>query len=410
MRSILLALFCWFLFIGFLHSQTDIIDNHAIKSDTSIIIQQNDTVRQVDLIDIMSNWFNITNTDAKREKGKIRFTLFPTSSVASGDKVVFTSFNVTFLAGDKKTTNISTIYFIPYLWVGGQYGFMVQPNIWLRNNNWNFVGDYFILNYPQNTWGLGGDSPDENEVLIDYKHLRFHQNALVGIFPHFAIGLGYAFDNHYDISIDSADLSLISPNELVIEDLNSLSSGLTLPIVLDTRYNSLNPQQGVFFSLTYSFYDPIFGSDDRWQSLFIDARKYFPISGKKNTVLAFRSYYWTILSGKAPYLDLPANRWEPASGSATRGISQNRYRSNAIMYYESEYRFGISRNGLWGAVIFASVTAPSQYGTQQFMYWHPAAGAGIRLKFNKYSRTNITLDFGFSKGYKSVYLNIGEAF
>jgi len=163
-------------------------------------------------------------------------------------------------------------------------------------------------------------------------------------------------------------------------------------------------------SFTYSFYDPVFGSDDRWQSIFYDMRKYFHIPGTKHNILAMRSYYWTILSGKPPYLDLPANRWEPISGSASRGIKQNRYRSNAILYFESEYRFGITKNGLIGGVVFANVTAPSQYETQNFLYWHPAAGTGIRLKFNKFSNTNVALDFGFSKGFASVYLNIGEAF
>ena len=97
-------------------------------------------------------------------------------------------------------------------------------------------------------------------------------------------------------------------------------------------------------------------------------------------------------------------------GSSSRGIRQNRYRSNALLYFESEYRFGITANGFLGGVLFASVTSASEYETQQFKYWHPSAGTGIRLKFNKYSNTNVTFDFGFSKEFASVYLNIGEAF
>jgi hypothetical protein len=107
---------------------------------------------------------------------------------------------------------------------------------------------------------------------------------------------------------------------------------------------------------------------------------------------------------------LPANRWEPSAGSASRGIAQNRYRSNAILYGESEYRFGLTTNGLLGGIIFANITSASEYDTQDYQYWHPAAGFGIRVKLNKYSRTNVALDLGFSKGYQSLYLNIGEAF
>ena len=191
---------------------------------------------------------------------------------------------------------------------------------------------------------------------------------------------------------------------------NTTSSGWVLPFLYDTRHNSVNPQKGFTSYFTYSFYLPGLGSDDSWQSLFWDVRKYFSLPAAKYRILAFRGYYWTITAGNPPYLDLPANRWEPIPGSASRGIKQNRYRSNAILYFESEYRFGLSANGLWGGVAFASVTGPSEYKTQQFVNWHPAGGLGVRMKFNKYSNTNVTFDVGVSKGFATVYLNIGEAF
>jgi hypothetical protein len=39
-----------------------------------------------------------------------------------------------------------------------------------------------------------------------------------------------------------------------------------------------------------------------------------------------------------------------------------------------------------------------------------AGGGGLRLKLNKFSRTNIVLDYAFSNGYQTYYLNIGETF
>jgi hypothetical protein len=107
---------------------------------------------------------------------------------------------------------------------------------------------------------------------------------------------------------------------------------------------------------------------------------------------------------------LPSVRWEPTPGQASRGIQQNRYKSNAMIDLETEYRFGITDNGFIGGVVFGSLNSVSEYESQQFLYWHPAGGAGVRMKFNKYSDTNIGLDFAFSKGFASVYLFIGEAF
>jgi outer membrane protein assembly factor BamA len=401
MKSFVFALCLFYCATPLLSAQSADSLNKAIVADS---------IRQVDLVDYLNKIFKVRDFEEKREQSKVRFSLFPSTSGISGDKTVFTSFNVAFLLGDLSNTNVSNIYFYPYIGFGGQYGFQVQPNIWLRNNSWKFSGDYFILKYPQYTWGLGGNTPDENKTLVDYNHLRIHQSALKGVVPHFSVGLGYAYDYHFNIMVEESKYSGTVIGHMSEPTDHSVSSGLTLPILYDSRRNALNAQQGFMASFTYSFYDPVFGSDDRWQSIYLDLRKYFHVPGAKNNILAFRSYYWTILSGAPPYLDLPANRWEPISGSASRGIKQNRYRSNAILYFESEYRFGITENGLIGGVVFANVISASDYETHNFSYWHPAAGTGIRMKFNKFSNTNIAFDFGLSKGFASVYLTIGEAF
>jgi hypothetical protein len=56
-----------------------------------------------------------------------------------------------------------------------------------------------------------------------------------------------------------------------------------------------------------------------------------------------------------------------------------------MLYGEAEQRFKLSSNGLIGAVVFANITSVSEFNSQQFKYWHPGAGFGLQLKFNKYS-------------------------
>jgi hypothetical protein len=410
MKPLLLALLILFGAVSLIYSQQ--VDTISVNElhDSISLLNKIDSVRQVDLVDYLVKIFRIKNSEERRNDRKVRFSLFPSRSAAGGDKTAFTSFNIAFLLGDIKDTKVSNIYFYPYIGFEGQYGFQVQPNLWLKKNSWNFIGEYFMLNYPQNTWGLGGNSQEENLTMIDYDHTRIHQNVMKGILPNFSIGLGYAYDKHYNISVEESDYSSIIEGYMPENKDYTISSGLTFPIMYDLRRNQLNPQNGFMTSLTYSYYHPFLGSDDKWQSLFVDARKYFLLRGRLHQILAIRGYYWTIVSGNTPYLDFPANRWEPVPGSASRGIRQNRYRSNALLYFESEYRFGITANGFLGGVIFANLTSASEYDTQHFKYWHPAAGTGIRLKFNKYSNTNVTFDAGFSKEFWSVYLNIGEAF
>lgn len=407
MKIYLLLIFFTLYTLNLLHAQQ--ADNTLLipKTDSAANIALDDSVKPVDLVDYLVKWLKIKNSEEKRDNRKIRFTLFPTTS--SSGKTSFTSFNASFLlGGDETNTNRSTIYFYPYIGFGGQYGFDVQSFVWYPQNRWNFIGEYFIHKYPQNTWGLGGNSPDGHETLIDYQQLRIHQKSMKEIWPHFFAGAGYSLDQHFNIQVEEGEMS--EEFSGYFPDKNSISSGIVIPMKYDSRHSSVNPKQGFMADLTISFFTPVLGSDEKWQSLFLDVRKYFPILTRNPGILAVRSYYWTVISGKAPFLDLPAVRWEPTPGQSSRGIQQNRYRSNALLDFESEYRFGITDNGFWGGVVFGSITSASEYDTQHFLYWHPAGGVGVRMKFNKYSDTNIGFDVAVSKGFVNVYLFIGEAF
>ncbi|MBC7845225.1 MAG: BamA/TamA family outer membrane protein [Flavobacterium sp.] len=386
-----------------------VLEVAAQDKDTYFITPKNDTIIQKDGVDYLIQLFKINRSQEKIQNKKINFSFFPTDARNAGERVLVSSFNATFLLGDKSNTNNSTIYLIPYISFNKQYGIELYPTIWLKENSWNFVGEYFALNFPQDTWGLGGNTPESNETLVDGKQIRFHQNILKGIFPNLAVGLGYQFDQHYELQIKDSNINTDNPEFPEATTGKSISSGLSLPIVYDNRKNIINPQRGFYSSFTYLYNSPALGSDNKWQSVFLDVRKYFSIPYARS-VLGFRSYYWSIVSGKVPYFDLPSTRSEPITGMSSRGIQKNRYRSNAMLFFESEYRFNITQNGFVGGVLFANTTSASEYATQHFKHWQPAIGTGVRLKFNKYTKVNVALDFGISKDYASVYLNIGEAF
>jgi hypothetical protein len=85
-----------------------------------------------------------------------------------------------------------------------------------------------------------------------------------------------------------------------------------------------------------------------------------------------------------------------------------------MIYGESEFRFQISKNGLFGGVTFVNFTTasnPLPYSNQPlFNTVAPGYGAGLRIKMNKIDRTNITADYGRSQGFSGIYLNIRETF
>jgi hypothetical protein len=153
------------------------------------------------------------------------------------------------------------------------------------------------------------------------------------------------------------------------------------------------------------------GSDDNWQSLIIDAREYLKFPGSTRNVLAFWSYDWfTVGNGNPPYLLLPSTGWDAYSNTG-RGYIQGRYRSKDMLYLESEYRFGITANGLLGGVVFANAQSFSEPSSGQFSYLIPGYGAGVRISLNKFSRTNLCVDYGWGiHGSGGFFVNLGEVF
>lgn len=373
-----------------------------------------DTSGQRDIIGVIlkaTHWHfkKPPTVDGKR----VYYSLLPLStSVPGGGTALITATTAGFYLGDRKTTYQSSVTFSPSTNFQGQWNIPFHTNIWSPNNAWNYNGDLRLTIYPQYTWGPGGKRPDEDKMLIRYTYIRFYQNALKKIKPYMFVGLGYSLDYHINIRTekDSPTLQKFTGyNYGTGNHGNSFSSGLTFNALYDTRNNLLNPLPGWYWNAVYRVNTKFLGSDNFWQSIYLDARKYIPFSKTRQNMLALWSYFWTSLGNKTPYLDLPAIGQDPYQKSG-RGIYPGHYTGQTLYYLEAEYRRDITRDGLLGFVVFSNVNAVTEPSTDRFSYLHPAVGTGLRVKFNKRSGTNITLDIAASKGRTAFYMGLGEAF
>lgn len=127
-------------------------------------------------------------------------------------------------------------------------------------------------------------------------------------------------------------------------------------------------------------------------------------------MLTFWAFYWTVLNKQVPYLDLPSLGWDPYQQRSGRGFDQNRYRGKGLIYFETEYRRNITHNGLLGFVLFTNMNSVAQPVTDNYSYLHVAGGGGVRIRLNKRSGTNIAIDYGISRTYSGISLNLGETF
>lgn len=82
-----------------------------------------------------------------------------------------------------------------------------------------------------------------------------------------------------------------------------------------------------------------------------------------------------------------------------------------MIYFESEYRYKVSRNGLVGGVVFTNVESFSGDISPAYSKLFAGYGLGLHLRLNKYSNANICIDYGFGQnGSGGFFVNVGEVF
>jgi len=314
-----------------------------------------------------------------------------------------------FVTSLKQQTNTSSFLIAVKYTQKKQFLLPIQSSFWTPGNKFNVIGDWRYLNYPQDTWGIGGETTDADENMVTYKYLRLYELCLRQIAKNFYVGGGYQLDYHWAI----AQLGF-PPGEVTGFDKygfsnHSVSSGIVLDVQYDSRKNPINPDGGSMYANCKFIQNiSLLGSDTQWNAMQFDIRKYYALP--HHSVLAFWFYSVITISGNPPYLDLPGTGTDTYNNTA-RGYVQGRYIGKKYIDLESELRFPITKNGLLGGVVFASAGSVSEFNSNTFQTIFPSFGAGLRIKFNKFSKTNVCLDYGIgikdSHGFEG---NLGEVF
>ena len=155
------------------------------------------------------------------------------------------------------------------------------------------------------------------------------------------------------------------------------------------------------------------GSSQPSTRLSLEYKAFFPMSkSNRNYVLGFFTWQSYLLGGEQPYLALPSITWDMYNRSG-RGYIQGRFRGENFFYTESEFRFPILPGGILSGVGFLNVTSASDEATRQSVLSAFAIGygAGIRIKLDKKTKTNISIDYGRGRqGSSGVYFNLQETF
>jgi hypothetical protein len=311
------------------------------------------------------------------------------------------------IKGDTKISSVNTN--VTY----SQYRQTIIPfqvNVWTKGNQYNIITDFRFIKYPSVIYGLGGETDPNHGFTIDFSGIKVHQTIMKALSRNFYLGVGYYFDKFWNIETTDSLSDLINLQLKRSLGKEETASGIALRFLYDSRLNQINPQQGIYFNIAYRYNLQSMGSDSNWQSLLIDSRTYLHFPEHSHNVLAFWLMDWLTAGGTPPYLLMPSTGWDDNYNTG-RGYIQGRFRGNNMLYFESEYRFGISHNGLIGGVAFVNLQHFSSDISAAYSKLFPGYGLGLRIKLNKHSGANLCIDYGFGlNGSRGFFVNLGEIF
>lgn len=309
----------------------------------------------------------------------------------------------------KKLSNILTsVAYTQY----NQILFPLAATIWTKKNKYIISIDYRYLKYPSTNYGIGARTTENDAYTLNFDCIKLHQTILKKVYKQLYAGLGFYYDRFWNITEVDPPAGITTSFERYGNQKKSTAVAIAMKVLYDSRNNQINASKGYYASIIYRPNYTFLGSDNNWRSMQIDCRKYIKLFGSSRNVLALWSFDWlTLGKGKPPYLLLPSTGWDDQYNTG-RGYVQSRFRAKQLIYAEAEYRFGITDNGLLGGVVFANTQSYSRtVASQQLDLIAPGFGAGLRIKLNKHSNTNLAIDYGFgTHGSKGLFLNLGEVF
>jgi hypothetical protein len=402
--KVLYFILSFFIFINKNYGQLDSI----IKKQNNIGI----TISEKDIGDVFKKFFKqkkVDTADINDKKKKFFISLIPAAGYTlQTGFAALVSGNIGYYpdnSSDSKLSTISTSF------TYSQYNQIIFPlyaNIWSKNKKYNFISDNRYISYPSNIFGLGGTTDPNKGHTLNFDQIKLHETILRRITNNFYGGIGFYYENFYNIKVLDPQTRRI--NVYIQKEIGNteVESGPIFKLLYDSRKNQINAKKGNFFNMTLRQNFQELGSTREFASMLIDARKYINVSSNSKSTLAFCSYNWFTIAGNPNYLLLPSTGWDDQYNTG-RGYIQSRFRGKQMFYFETEYRYNISQNGLLGGVIFANVQSFNG-NTRPYDNYLPGYGAGIRIKLNKNSGTNLCLDYGFGNGSQGIFVNLGEVF
>ncbi|EDM35148.1 hypothetical protein PBAL39_16741 [Pedobacter sp. BAL39] len=408
---------------------TDSLRNDSLSAD-SIPQQGADTLyKQYDIGDLIRNLLHPgRKTNPLKKKSAVttipNVAYNPSIGAQIGIKAVAGK-----VLGKQPNTLMSIAATSASITTKGILYFYLNHNVYTPGNTYNFQGSMVAAKTVTPDFGLGiGNAANGSEAdlalsnpgrtgyVLHAEYYSFREKVYKQVKENLFLGAGVSFDIRRNIE-DRATSNELTPYNIYSDRYgfnrnHYQSNGLLFNVQYTTRDNQNRAYKGIYADAGIRVNQTWLGSSKSAVQLTTDFRKYWSLSSQNpEHVIAFWNWGSYLVSGALPYLELPGTG-KDAYFRSGRGYTVGYFKGPQYFYSELEYRFPIMRNKFISGVTFFNIqTTNDELGTALFERWQPGGGAGLRVLFNKATRTNLCLDYAFGNyGARGFFLGLTEAF
>ncbi|WP_316814696.1 BamA/TamA family outer membrane protein [Pedobacter nyackensis] len=421
----LILLLCLFTGTEYLYGQvqpiTDSLKTAVVKKDT--------VDNQYDVGDLFVSIFHPKKkADVTRKKSAVTIIPNVAYNPSIGAQIGIKAVAGKVLGKDTKTL-MSIAATSASITTKGIIYFYLNHNVYTPGNKWNLQGSLVAAKTVVPDFGLGiGNpaqgseedlilsNPDRKSYVLRAEYYNFREKVYKQIQPNLFLGAGVSFEIRKKIEVRGSENALtpynIYSDRYGFERDHYQSNGMLFNVQYTTRDNQNRAYKGIYVDAGIRMNQSWMGSTRNAVQITTDFRKYWSLSDRNpEHVIAFWNWGSYLVSGALPYLELPGTGRDTYFRSG-RGYTVTYFKGPQYFYSELEYRFPIMRNKFISGVTFFNIqTANDEMGTRLFEQWQPAGGAGLRVLFNKATRTNLCLDYAIGRyGSKGLFLGLTEAF
>jgi hypothetical protein len=210
--------------------------------------------------------------------------------------------------GAIETVRPSTLEIAARYTLNNQLILSPEYRIFFKEEKYILQGEMTFEKFPQFFYGIGNNTPEENEELYDYSSFVADQMLYRQLFNKMYAGLGYRFAYRYNFDFEEDGWLENNP---ISGKTGGRSGGLKLGLLYDNRNNVLNSTAGTYAELSHTLHRKFAGSEFDYTLTILDARTYF--SPFRTEVMYWPCNFTDILPMATPLLPIWLHWGEAAS-------------------------------------------------------------------------------------------------